>query len=245
METHFEQYFVDPAHVSATSFFLQGSEFDHAAKVKRKRVGEKLAAVDGAGNKYTGIIKSIGKNQLVVEIDHLDKDAGEPKLQLVIAQAVPKGPQFDLVIEKGTEIGVSVFQPILTEYSIVNPAGRLERWQQKALAAMKQCGRSRCPQILPPVNLAEAFSRYADCTSFIVHPFAGYDAAAAPERVASGRNIVLYVGPEGGFTDVEFALAIKEGIVPLSLGVRRLRSETAGLAAAVQVLTWAGELGSI
>ncbi len=242
--SHFDQFYVNPQKVGSETFALDGEEFIHSARVLRKRVGDWLAAVDGLGHRYQGPIVEIGKDCLVVAIEKRETDPGEPKLRLTLAQAVLKGGHFDWLVEKGTEIGIAVFQPIITERSIVNPTGRLHRWQQKALAAMKQCGRSRCPQVLPPVPFAEALKTAQTQIAFVAHE--GLEPVGPTNLVniaARKHQAVLYVGPEGGFTEEEVQLAIDAGAKPLSLGVRRLRSETAGIVGTIKLLSAAGELG--
>lgn len=237
----FQQFYVEPQNVHKNHFVLTGDEFRHATKALRHREGDWINAVDGLGNRYSGTILDIEKSQIQIKLEKKVMDFGEPKLHLVLAHSVPKGSHFDLVVEKGTEIGISEFQPILTKYSIVNPQNRIDRWQQKVLAAMKQCGRSKCPLVNQPIKFEKYLDIIKNETAFIAH-----------EMLESGGNMinldglkkaVILIGPEGGFSDEEVQLALDKGIQPLSLGERRLRSETAGLAAAAKLLHISGDLG--
>jgi len=239
---HLQQFYVDPINVRSSSFVLADQESLHAVRVLRKKVGDTLMAVDGQGNRYTGQIKEIGKREILVTIESHEKNSGEPVLHLTLAQAVPKGHYFDWAVEKGTEIGISAFQPILTERSIVDPSMRLDRWRHKALAAMKQCGRTVCPQIFEPKKFIDLLSERPEC-AFIAYEHAEHTAQnSLGEKLKNCRRAILFVGPEGGFTDEEINLALDHDVHFLSLGPRRLRSETAGLVGAVQLLTASGDL---
>jgi len=244
--SHHYQFYVHPENVGKGAFFLSGEEFHHAVKVLRKKVGDSLAAVDGLGNCYEGRIEDISSLQLKVRIDSKTRNTGEPELFLTLAQAVPKGSHFDWVVEKGTELGVSAFQPILTKYSLIDPSSRIERWRHKALSAMKQCGRSRCPEILPPVEFVRILEEAFNIPAFIAHEsFQGNFEADFYALLKSSARAIVFIGPEGGFNQNEIELAVENGVHPISLGSRRLRSETAGIVAAVKILSASGDLGKL
>jgi 16S rRNA (uracil1498-N3)-methyltransferase len=172
---------------------------------------------------------------------------------------VPKGNRFDWVIEKATEIGVSAFIPLICERSEVNPRpGKNERWHRLALAAMKQSCRSICPAISEPVTfgalcrrastLPAAFAagqsgrlREFDFVLF-AHEGAGDPLPQLANRSPKPRIGLVIIGPEGGFTDAEIKIAHDAGITFFGLGPRRLRAETAGLVAAMKILSAFGEL---
>lgn len=244
MRTDFQQFYVAPEHVRGDVFYLVDDEAKHAAKVLRKQVGDMLEAIDGCGFLYQGKIQQIEKNRIVVSIEKSLENVGEPRLKLTIAQAVPKGNHFDLVIEKGTEIGVSAFLPILTERSIIDPASRTERWQHKVQAAAKQCGRSRFPDVREPITFNELLESHEFDVLFIAHQPVENEADDVRKKVRESLHVAVLIGPEGGFTNNEVERACEAGCLPLYLGSRRLRSETAGLVAACKILSAAGELGS-
>ena len=188
-------------------------------------------------------LKVLKKKHLDAEIQQKDQNICEPSVQLTLAQAVPKGSRFDIVVEKGTEIGISAFLPILTERSIPDPSNRSTRWQQKAIAAMKQSGRCRCPDILQPMKFNDAVDFYADSTQYIAHADDSVDYKKDLLDAKTNKGcIVLFVGPEGGFTENEVQYALAHHVELISLGIRRLRSETAGLVGAIKILSTAGEL---
>ncbi len=242
IRAHFQQFYVEPEHVHGNYFVLNGEEFSHAVKVLRKNKGDAISAVDGCGHLFEGVIQSIESGLLKVEILSKKLNAGEPDLFLTLVQAVPKGAGFDYVIEKGTEIGLSAFQPVMTARSIIEPGNRVDRWKKKALTAMKQCGRSRCPDIFAPVDFKEALVKYRQDLLMIAHESFTNDRADDAVRTFQSKRVALFIGPEGGFTDQEFELALNTGALPMTLGPRRLRSDTAGLVGAIKILDAAGEL---
>lgn len=242
MRAHFEQFYIAPEQVGATDFCLKGEEFTHAVRVLRKKPGDVLQAVDGRGHLFEGVVVAIQKQQIIVRIERRFHRLGEPRIRLVLAFAIPKTAQSDWVIEKGTEIGVTIFQPILTERTIPDPSSRLDRWRHKALAAMKQCGRSVLPDVREPLHFAAALAVHGHMPGFLAHDHDSPTDQGDFERLRQCEEAVVYIGPEGGFSKAEASLALASGVVPLSLGLRRLRSDTAALVAITKILHYAGEL---
>jgi 16S rRNA (uracil1498-N3)-methyltransferase len=237
---HIQQFYVSPENVKEQVLYLVGDEVRHALRVLRKKVGETITAVDGRGNRYRGFLKEIKKDRVVVDITHAQIDVEKPHHHLTLAQAVPRGLRFDWVIEKGTEIGVSSFQPILSRYSIAHPGSRLERWHKLALSAMKQSGRCRCPNVVPPLPFPDVLRNYADASLLIAHEDGIHFEI---DLIANPSRIILFVGPEGGFSQEELSQAKSNGAVVVTLGGYRLRSETAALVGAIKILDAVGQLG--
>lgn len=242
-EFGFQNFFVKPENVHNNSFDITDDEFFHAVKVMRKKVHDSLSAVDGEGHLYEGVITSIGKDNLVVRLDQKYVNVKEPRITLILAQALPQGNAFDMVIEKGTEIGISIFQPIITERAPFDNGSRLDRWHKKALAAMKQSGRSKCPSIKKPVTLKEVLQKFDYEMGFIAHESSNVYKNEKLSDLLNIKSVLLLIGPAGGFSQSEFEQVCERGIYPISLGPRRLRSETAGLVGATKILLAAGELG--
>jgi len=239
---HIHFFFVDPADVGPGQLVLRGAEYNHAARVLRKQAGERIIAVDGCGRRYEGPIVALGSGELTVAIESAVEGGGEPRLRLTLAQGLLKGGMFDWVVEKGTEIGISVFQPMITAHTLVEGRGREGRWQEKARAAMKQCGRSLAPVVRPVAGFARALEAAGGEALFIAWEEAEVAPAGLAEALAGRTAATLFIGPEGGFSEEEVALASAAGARTISLGPRRLRSETAALTAAVRLLDAAGEL---
>ena len=225
---------------------IKGAEFVHLTRVLRKRKGDLAWATDGLGGQYEFQITAVEKGHAVGRILKTKRMAGEPAVEVTLAQAILKGGRFEFVVEKGTEIGVRRFIPLITQRGIAarTPSKHI-RWRRIALAAMKQSGRSILPEVTQAMDIREALSFLEKAElKLIAHEKGGKslrDLVASEKRITT---VALLIGPEGGFTDREVQHAREAGFQTLSLGPRRLRSETAGIVAVTLVLGILGELGS-
>ena len=130
---HREFFYTEPKNISHDTLEIKGEELKHLARVVRKKVRDVIEVVDGEGNLYTAVLSKISKQFAQGEIQKRTRYTREPNFQLTLAQAIPRGNRFDLVVEKGTEIGISAFIPLLCEHSIVEgAASRLSRWRKVA-----------------------------------------------------------------------------------------------------------------
>ena len=159
-----------------------------------------------------------------------ERPAPEDGGGVTLYQAVPKGRHMDLVVEKATELGVGAIVPLATEYGVVRldrGDGKVERWRRVALAASRQSQRLRIPEVREVAPFAAAVEA-AGSTGVLLHN--GPNLLPLENELSPG-TVSLFVGPEGGFSDGELALAVEEGVRLASLGPFRLRSETAGMVA--------------
>jgi 16S rRNA (uracil1498-N3)-methyltransferase len=240
---HYEQFYVRPEDVGIDQFTLRDQESVHAVRVCRKRAGDWLIAVDGLGKRYQGEIAAATAELVRVRRLQQDEFWGEPRIHLTLAQGLLKGGHFEEIVEKATELGVSAIQPLVTERTIADPSPhRLERWREKARAAMKQCGRSLCPVIAAPVSLQRFVEQCADSMAFVAEESKGEGASRLSEAITPAKRLMLFIGPEGGFSDAELSLLQERRFAFLSLGARRLRSETAAVAAITLLLSCSGEM---
>jgi 16S rRNA (uracil1498-N3)-methyltransferase len=243
MEYNNIQYFyVDPDTVTGDSFSITGEEFHHAARVLRAVSGGTIAAVDGKGNEYLGEISEVirGK-EILCRIIKTRRRPNEPINTIVLMQALIKGDRFDYIVEKSVELGVAKFIPVNTQRGVVKGnEHKIKRWRTIAKTAMKQSGRSVLPEITDIMDFNDAIEHLLKVIS--VHPteklllhknsqttFAAYLEKAAVSGLA--RTYIVAVGPEGDFTPEEIQIAKDNAFKPVSFGPRRLRSETAGIAA--------------
>ena len=239
-----EIFFAPTGQFTDEEVTITGEEFRHLAQALRHKAGDRVTVVNGAGlAAIESEIVEMGRGYARVRIFKRLRRMGEPFTQVTLAQSVPKGTRFDWVIEKGTELGVSVFIPLLCERSEVVPgAGKIARWRRLALAAMKQSCRSVWPAVNAPMLLAELLDKIRDYDVTLLaeeessDPFRDGYAATPPARV------LLLVGPEGGFSPTELQAAREAGCKLWSLGPRRLRSDTAGLVAVTKLLAAHGQL---
>ncbi|MBD3289328.1 RsmE family RNA methyltransferase [candidate division KSB1 bacterium] len=234
-------YYVPPENIDKNTVTFSGAELKHLKVVKRKRVGNIVQVVDGAGGAYTVELTQIDAKKAEGKIHKKTRYLGEPNFQLTLAQAIPKGNRFDLIIEKCTEIGVSHFIPLITDRTIPSAGeAKLKRWQKVAVAAMKQCARSVLPEIKSPQALESVLTgKEIYDFQLMAHPDETNKSLTDTileqkqkinhlPRIKKG---ILLIGPEGGFTLTEAAKAREWNYNPFSLGQRRLRSETAGIVA--------------
>jgi 16S rRNA (uracil1498-N3)-methyltransferase len=171
-------------------------------------------------------------------------------VHITLYQAVLKGERFAWALQKGTEVGVSAFVPLITERSIIADLhvvdAKVERWQRIIQEAAEQCGRGKVPELRHGQMLRQALKTPAWPGALRLIPWEGEHAVALSQvlrecNLNEGARIELFVGPEGGFSDAEIAWARSHHVRPISLGPRILRAETAGLAAAIGILYQCGE----
>lgn len=223
---------------------------DHVVRhvqVLRLKEGDAITLFDGRGGEYQATLTAIAKRDADCDISRFDDSSRESPLWLGLAQAISSGDRMEFTLQKGVEMGVSVFQPLMTERSIVKLAGdradkRLARWQEIIVSACEQCGRNSIPEVLPILTLKQWLAAKPDGDAHLVLSPLGTqrlaDIATAPGKAW------LMAGPEGGLSAAEEAAAIAGGWTPLKLGPRILRTETAALAAAAAMQTVWGDYGA-
>lgn len=235
-------FYVPPDNIHGERLVLPEDEARHASKVLRVSVGDEIIVVDGMAGWYRVEIDHIDRRSLSGHVVEKRTNVGEPSCMLVLAFGLIKHrSRFETLLEKAVELGVSVLAPLVTERT-ERERIREERSEGILISAMKQCGRSRLPELLEPLYFedfaATAGSRWSADLQVICHEKAAADDGIM-QSLTSGsapRSIVAAVGPEGGFTDDELHRANAAGFKTVSLGSRRLRAETAGIAAATAVM---------
>jgi 16S rRNA (uracil1498-N3)-methyltransferase len=224
-----EYFYVSPNSISRNECIIDGEEFAHLTHVMRRTVGDSVRVVDGLGTAYDAVIEQIARSQALCRIEARMERLHEPPIHLTLGVAILKnGANFDFLVEKGTELGVSAFTPLLTERTISRHARR-ERWQKIARAAMKQSGRSFLPTVAEARSLDE-FLRSAPSAAVRLLPHEKVEQPRLRDALPAGTSAaVAAIGPEGGFSEREVEQAVSAGFIPVSLGPRRLRAETAAL----------------
>jgi 16S rRNA (uracil1498-N3)-methyltransferase len=224
--------YVDGALAPGGRITLTGSAANHVTRVLRLRVGAQLTLFNGTGGEYAARIEATRPAVTVVVGEHSPIERESP-LVLTLAQGVSRGERMDLVVQKGTELGVSRLVPLITERSVVRLTDRqaerkLSHWRAIAIGACEQSGRNRLPEVLAPSALPDYVKQRDHATRLLLSPTAG---TRLGDVACRGGVITLLVGPEGGITQVEEAAAVAGGFVPVRLGPRVLRAETAAMAA--------------
>ena len=228
------RFYCPPPIPLSGSFNLPPDAAHHACRVLRLRVGDSVEIFDGAGNECHGLITDLGAKHVVVANLAARNDRRESPLHTVLAQALSSSEKMDWVIQKSTELGVTEIQPLATERSVARlpserAARRFAHWRQVAISACEQCGRNVLPEIHLPMDIMDWLQQIKSMpdTKYILLP----DGTATLHDQPSPQNkTVLLIGAEGGFTLAESAAAMNCGFVPIRLGSRVMRTETAAIA---------------
>jgi 16S rRNA (uracil1498-N3)-methyltransferase len=224
-----EYYFTPKQYISPGSLTIVDDEAKHVARVMRKKAGVELFVTDGEGNLYKSKITNVTKEIIDCDIIEKFKNLNEPAIKITLYQSLIKNPdRFEFVIEKAVELGVHAIQPVVSENVINKTTNKTERWQSIALSAMKQSQRCYLPRVMEPVLYSSVTGTISRGLKLIAHEKPGGSTFLLNKGI-SETEISLFIGPEGGFTDGEIDLALKNGFNVLNLGARKYRSETAAL----------------
>jgi len=227
-----DRYFVESP-VTSDRAVLAGVEAHHLLHVMRAKVGTRVTLFDGSGWEFDAVVGRTGRNEVELAIAGRQEIDREAPIVVTLGVALPKGDRQKWLVEKVVELGVTRLVPLETDRGVAQPVENvLERLRRGVIEASKQCGRNRLMKIAEPkswrVFLAD--NEKAACR-LVAHP------RQEPRRwTAPGENAALAVGPEGGFTAEEVALAVARGWQPMELGPRILRVETAAVALAARVI---------
>jgi 16S rRNA (uracil1498-N3)-methyltransferase len=216
-------------------FELGAQTHIHATKVLRLKVGDQFALFNGDGFDYVVKVIEISKHKTSVEIINKYEVNHESPLKITLAQGIAAGDKMDWVIQKTVELGIESIQPLFTERSIVKldrerADKKLEHWRTVAISACEQTGRAIIPEILSPLTLSQWLSaqQKKNNLKLILTPS---KAQNINQLEKPSSSIDFMVGPEGGFSDKEMALALNSAFIPINFGQRILRTETASIVA--------------
>ncbi len=232
------RFFVDrplPHTPTGRDFELPEAAARHVALALRMRPGDALALFDGTGGEFAATITRIDKRGVAASIDRFDPVERESPHRVTLVQAVIANDPMDWAVRKAVELGVAAVQPVLAARSQGSARGekserRLAHWRGIAIAACEQCGRNRVPDVLPVVTLADWLDGPGAAAGRVLVLAPGASRSLA-DACAAALPAAVIVGPEGGFTDDELALAARHGVDRVGLGPRVLRAETAAVAA--------------
>lgn len=242
------RFFVPPEWITPPAIQLQGHAARQIKTVLRMQAGDELVVLDNSGLEWQVKITRMGKEVIEAQIVNRQPAQGEPLLQITLYQGTLKGQKFEWVLQKGTELGISRFVPVLCERSVVNKVDALTkkytRWQEIIREAAEQSHRGKLPVLEPPLTLTDAVKQ-AQPDSLMIMPWETASGASLKSILFSvkANTISVFIGPEGGFTGQEAALVRQAGGRVVKLGPRILRAETAGLAVCSAILFAGGEWG--
>ena len=232
------QFFVPAENIQGKRIFITGDDVNHIKNVLRMKVGEEIAVSNGEdGKEYRCGIEEIGE-EIVCSLRFIKEDGVELPSKITLFQGLPKADKMELIIQKAVELGVYEVVPVSMARSIVKlddkkQKNKLARWQGISEAAAKQSKRSIIPQVQPVMTMKQALAYAMEMDMLFVPYELAEDMSKTRElfdKIVPGQHIGFFIGPEGGFDENEIALALENGAMPITLGKRILRTETAGMA---------------
>lgn len=231
-------FFVRPENIEESYIRISGSDVKHIRNVLRMKEGEELLLSDGEGTDHHCRIEALREDEVVCRILDTETCRSELPVQIFLFQGLPKADKLEQIIQKSVELGVYEIIPTETARSIVKydakkMQSKQQRWQKIAEGAAKQSRRGIIPEVKPVTKFSEAVKAAADLDLILI-PYENFkdrkETKAAFERLRPGMKVGLFIGPEGGFEPEEVQLAKEvSGALPISLGSRILRTETAPL----------------
>lgn len=239
------QFFVEPSQIDINNrrIIIAGSDVNHVKNVLRMKPGEEISVSNGVdGKEYRCGILTLEQERIVCELRFVKEDGVELSSKVYLFQGLPKGDKMELIVQKAVELGVYQIIPVAAKRCVVKldekkAGAKIARWQGIAEAAAKQSKRAIIPQVTKVLDFTQAVKVAADMDVRMIP----YELAEGMEKTRElmdslkpRQSIAVFIGPEGGFEETEIQEALANGIEPVTLGKRILRTETAGLT----VLSW-------
>ncbi|HOP75317.1 MAG TPA: 16S rRNA (uracil(1498)-N(3))-methyltransferase [Bacillota bacterium] len=244
------RFFIPADHIRGDKVFLEGSDHHHLLNVLRKKVGDEITVLNGKGEEFLARVIEIKPSMVIAEIVTAMNRPAEPRVKINLIQGLPKADKFEWIIQKNTELGVSRFQPVITERSTIRldaeaRTKKWERWSKIIKSAAEQSGRTIIPELEMVKDWELAIRNLRPGLTLI--PWEG-ETERSLKSVLEAEKVLptevnVIIGPEGGFSIQEINEAREYGAIPITLGPRILRTETAGLVAATSILYHFGDMG--
>ena len=243
------RFFITPDQRAGFLIRFDGDQAHQIRRVLRLRPGARVVALDGTGQQFECVLEELTSSRVTGRIVAESDATGEPRVRLTLYQSLLRREKMEWVLQKGTEIGVARFAPVITQRSLVRDVEdvrpeKLDRWRRIIMEAAEQSGRGVLPQLDAPVSLDVALPDALDHDVGLIAWTKATNASLgqALEQRPKPRDVALFIGPEGGFDAGEVEQAISAGIHPVTLGRRIFRTETAALVAAALILYELGEM---
>src|SRR5882762_10038519 len=234
------RFYIAPENWNPDALSLRGPEAHHARDVLRMKRGDRAVVFNGRGREVTAEIVDLAKSEIHLRKLH-ESETPPLRCRLTLGQAIPKGKNMDLIVQKAVEIGAVEIAPLISERTIVDldakeAEQKREKWQQIAIEAAKQCGQNWLPAVRTPQKLKDFFSHTGAVDLRLIGSLQR-DAVHlkkilsdyAEQHGDRPKGVLMMVGPEGDFTPAELALAKSHGCLPITLGPIILRVETAAI----------------
>lgn len=231
------RFFVKKENIYSGGITIEGEDVQHISRVLRLKEGDKIVLCDQSGIDYNVSIENISKNTIRTTIIDKEQSKGEPSIEVVLYQGIPKSTKMDLIIQKCTEMGITRIVPVFTARTVVrlesekDEIKKVARWTKIAEEAAKQSARGIVPQIDMPMNLERALkdSKQLDVV-LIPYEWEKDMSVRTALQGKTPQTVGYFVGPEGGFDTYEVDKAKQSNVIPVTLGNRIMRTETAGFA---------------
>lgn len=229
------RFYVSHPEIEKGLLKVAGDEVKHIRRVLRLKVGDGITVFDGSGKEYEGSIVKAGTSSVIIRIHQILSSTKESPIRITLAQSLLKGEKMDYLIQKATELGVSEIIPFFSSRSVPlleasKKTSRYHRWEKIAIEASKQCGREVLPRVQPLRDYSEIFEAASPGSLRII--LCEKEGSRLKEVLSESkerRKIFFIVGPEGGLSREEVEYAKGKTFVPVNLGNRILRAETASL----------------
>ncbi len=237
---------------AGTDIMLPDSAAVHLVRVLRLQVGADFIVFDGKGHEHHATLQQIAGKQVTARIGEPLINHTESPLRITLIQGISRGERMDWTLQKATELGVSAIEPVITTRSVVRLDAtqankKQDHWQRIVISACEQCGRSVVPIVSLPCPLTTRLAHPTNALKLTLSPHADQSIAELmsshqADDPSTGQSIELLIGPEGGLDDSEIAAATRHGFVPVRLGPRVLRTETAAVVVLTAIQTLRGDL---
>ena len=238
MSTH--RFYIPPERWALRPLVLDDAEAHHCIDVLRLGVGSRVVIFDGRGSEITAEITAVEKGRAHLK-DLMSVKMESLRCAITLAQAIPKGKNMELIVQKATELGVAKIVPLLSDRAVVQLSDdevlkRQGKWQQVVIEAAKQCGQNWLPEVVEPITPKKFFAEFdryeLPLIASLQHDARSFKVTLADFREQHGRrpgSVLILIGPEGDFTPAEASSAKRAGCIPVSLGPIVLRAETAAI----------------
>lgn len=237
------QFFVEPSQIQGDKVVITGKDVNHIKNVLRMKPGEEISVKNGSEDKeYRCGIEELGEEEIICELRFIKEEGVELPSKIYLFQGLPKGDKMELILQKAVELGVYEVIPVACKRAVVKldekkAKSKAQRWQGIAQASAKQSKRGIVPRVHEVMSFEEAV-QYSRCAQVRLIPYElaeenGQNMEKTKSMIGSikpGEDVAVFIGPEGGFAREEIQAALGEGLVPITLGKRILRTETAGMA---------------
>lgn len=244
------RFFINKKDIAKDRITITGDDASHMRKVLRLAAGDMITLCDGNGNDYTAMIEKIGPEGITTGIMSVMKSKTEPPVEITLFQGIPKSDKMDFIIQKSVELGVKSIVPMNTERTVVKFGSnkdiekKLARWRRISMEAAKQCNRGVIPEVLHPVDFDNAL-KLLNNDGLVIFPYENEKENKLMHYLCktSTKKVSVIIGPEGGFSEKEVNSAKLAGILPVTLGPRILRTETAGIFVLSVIMYQIGDVG--